>query len=130
MVAYSFKQRFVDPIGDGRKRQTIRNERKRHARAGEQVQLYYAMRTKQCRLILVATCTTARPIELDFQHHVIRLGGGYEVIALPVYLNKFAKKDGFADWDDMRAFWKAEHGTLERFSGVLIEWTPPKRAAA
>ena len=52
MVAYSFKKLFVPAIEAGRKRHTIRAERKRHARPGEAVQLYYAMRTRQCRKIL------------------------------------------------------------------------------
>lgn len=68
MVAYSFKKRFVDPIRVGLssvslsfdcqpKRQTIRSiGKRRHARPGETLQLYTAMRTKQCRKIGDARC--------------------------------------------------------------------------
>jgi len=35
MVAYSFRARFREPILVGAKRQTIRADRKRHARPGE-----------------------------------------------------------------------------------------------
>ena len=52
MVAYSFKKRFADLIVDGRKCQTIRAHRRRHALPGERVQLYVGMRTKQCRKII------------------------------------------------------------------------------
>ncbi len=47
MVAYSFKKRFAPPIlfglthgplAEGMKRQTIRNDRKRHARPAEEIQ--------------------------------------------------------------------------------------------
>lgn len=51
MVAYSFQKRFVEPIRSGRKRQTIRADRKRHARPGEVLQLYSGMRTNA-----IATC--------------------------------------------------------------------------
>ena len=48
MVAYSFKRRFREPILAGSKQQTIRADRKRHARRGEALQLYTGMRTTQC----------------------------------------------------------------------------------
>ena len=38
MVAYSFKQQFAPAILSGAKCQTIRADRKRHAREGEAVQ--------------------------------------------------------------------------------------------
>jgi hypothetical protein len=47
VVAYSFRQQFRPPILAGTKRQTIRADRKRHARPGEQLQLYTGMRTRQ-----------------------------------------------------------------------------------
>lgn len=51
MVAYSFHPRFVDAILGGTKRQTIRMHRRRHARPGEEMQLYAGMRTRHCRLV-------------------------------------------------------------------------------
>lgn len=44
-----------------------------------------------------------------------------------VELDAFAQRDGFADWADMREFWRAEHGDLKRlgpFVRVLILWEP------
>ena len=52
MVAYSFKAPFAEPIQYGLKRQTIRGERRRHARPVEPMQLYTGMRTRHCRRIL------------------------------------------------------------------------------
>jgi hypothetical protein len=136
MVAYSFKRRFVDPIRVGLnqlceaqltgvhpKCQTIRAMgKRRHARAGETIQLYTAMRTKQCRKIGDARCVSVHdvsimvgkhtmPIRLDGAH----LGGGH--------IHDFARADGFASGEDMLAFWQAEHG-LGKFDGVLIRWEP------
>lgn len=65
MVAYSFRARFVVPIEAGTKRQTIRAPRKRHAKPGEEMQLYTGMRTRACRLIRLATCLSVWPVSLS-----------------------------------------------------------------
>lgn len=67
MVAYSFKRRFAEPILAGAKRQTIRADRRRHARPGEELQLYTGMRTKSCRLIARRTCVDIQRVILVFR---------------------------------------------------------------
>jgi uncharacterized protein YqfB (UPF0267 family) len=109
MVAYSFQKRFAEPILAGTKSQTIRADRKRHARPGEELQLYTGMRTKHCRLIARVQCIGIRPITLDLAED------------MP---DAFAHRDGFADWEDMRAFWRQFHPGVETFTGVLILWDP------
>lgn len=136
MVAYSFKRRFVDPIKSGLglpfdeigalvlpKRQTIRAfGKRRHARPGETLQLYHGMRTKQCFKIGEARCVSVHdvtikvgkhtmPVSLDYAH----IGGGH--------LHDFARADGFANSEDMLAFWQTEHG-LGKFEGIMIRWEP------
>lgn len=79
MVAYSFKKQFIKPVQAGLgildpspenslitpKRQTIRAiGKRRHAREGENIQLYYGMRTKQCTSIGVARCSAVTPIKM------------------------------------------------------------------
>ncbi len=120
MVAYSFRPRFVDLIVSGRKRQTIRADRKRHARAGEEVQLYTGMRTKVCRLIGRATCLMVSPITLDLEGNRIDLDTLNVDDA--VSLDRFARADGFANWDELKAFWAAEHACKTRWSGVIVRW--------
>lgn len=120
MVAYSFKERFCQKIADGRKKQTIRANRKRHARAGEELQLYYAQRTKHCRLIARATCISVNPIHIDF--HLQQIQQPHALIHGAAVMDAFAENDGFQDWADMRAFWREEHGDLPHFEGVLIKW--------
>jgi len=76
VVAYSFTRRFVEPIliglepgppKPGAKRQTIRAERRsRHARVGERMQLYFAMRSKQCRFLGEPRCVGVWPITMRF----------------------------------------------------------------
>ena len=151
MVAYSYKRRFVAPIRAGLglsmlaedfsermdqfgnvsqprpKLQTIRAERKRHARPGEEIQHYCGMRTKHCFLIGRALCTEVRSIVLTFgKFSAVSIGGRHE--RQTHYggngLDDFARKDGFTSWREMVQFWEDEHGTLSVFIGVLIEWEP------
>jgi hypothetical protein len=134
MVAYSFKRSFVAQIQVGLgqieridgteyqpKRQTIRANRKRHARPGEELQLYCAMRTKHCFLIGRARCVTVEPIRLDFgQWPAVYVG--QEELREGTELDQFAKRDGFSDWFELFSFWRKEHGHVVIFFGQLIRW--------
>ncbi len=154
MVAYSFKQRFAQPILDGMKLHTIRADRQRHARPGEEMQLYTGMRTRQCRLIARVICTEILPILIDLsEQEVIISGDGSAISGWPwpvkdwskmagddfvihgMLLTRFnggvetlARNDGFASWDAMREFWIEEHGAPPDdehvFVGKLIGWWP------
>lgn len=124
MVAYSFKTRFVEPILAGTKRQTIRAQRtgrSRHAHPGEELQLFTAMRTKQCRLIGRVACQDVSKIKLVFYGQDAVIMHDTE-ITTPKALDVFARSDGFKDWDMLKAFWFHEHGTVDEFIGVRILW--------
>jgi uncharacterized protein YqfB (UPF0267 family) len=124
MVAYSFQKRFIEPIRSGRKRQTIRADRKRHARAGEVLQLYSGMRTSHCLKIGEAVCDRVRPIRIDFEEERIIIGDVLEAETRDA-LDSFASTDGFASWGDLVEFWKREHDDgqgLFAWSGVIISW--------
>ena len=144
MVAYSFQRQFVDPILSGRKRQTIRAPRagrSRHARPGEQLQLYVGMRTRHCRLVGKAHAFRVRTVELAFYAHdrsqdFVLLGataGAEAVQHRAGWLDLFAQADGFTCWSDLRAFWSkdfpktfgkpgGEFPNGVAWEGVLIEW--------
>lgn len=122
MVAYSFQQRFRESILAGTKRQTIRSERKRHARAGEALQLYTGMRTRQCSLILRTVCLDVAPVRLRFNRGAVVLSG--VEITDPRDLDDFARADGFQDWRDLFTYWGVMHPQAVVFDGVLIRWTP------
>lgn len=135
MVAYSFKQRFVQPIRVGLsrvslsfdcppKRQTIRAVgKRRHARPGETLQLYTAMRTKQCMKIGDARCTSVSNVKMIIQTRRFSISVG----GIP-YVNaareEFARMDGFSCVEDMHQFWIANHPGIEHFEGVLVRWEP------
>lgn len=142
MVAYSFQRRFGSPIrlglvpgpaGKGAKRHTVRGDRRRHAREGEEIQLYHGMRTKDCELIGKARCTETQGITIHFRKRrssdwlrCARFGK----IDRPDGLDRFARADGFTDWADLRAFWADQHPGVRDFAGVIIFWEPLPTAAA
>ncbi len=122
MVAYSFKKIFVPDIQAGRKMQTVRAFRKRHARPGEMIQLYCGMRTKHCfKIIPDVLCVSVEPISIDVSPIKIKS------IALNSQklcfngMNQFAINDGFSDIGAMHQFWLKEHGE-GLFYGDLIKW--------
>jgi hypothetical protein len=137
MVAYNFKQRFVRPIrvglglesGGVPKLQTIRalrmGTKTRHARPGEQMQLYWAMRTKQCELIGLGLCISVSLITINFIPELsdVLLYDGFRT-ANQSHLDTFAKNDGFCDWQELREFWAKEHPGISMFSGMLLKWKP------
>lgn len=141
MVAYSFKSRFAEPILAGTKRQTIRADRKRHARPGEEIQLYTGMRTRQCKLIARAICNNISRIHIMFpMPHEKAYVGGILVndhnnpggnpdepsvdYWKPRELDAFAQRDGFKNWPDMTQFWRERGEDYLDWFGVLISWTP------
>ena len=131
MVAYSFQERFCLPILAGTKRQTIRKERTgrtRHARPGEQVQLYTAMRTKHCDLICKPVCKLVEPIRMRVKA-TARERCSVETPSMSEFyaaasLDEFARQDGFEDWSDLVAFWMEKHPAVDVFNGVRIVWAP------
>ena len=126
MVAYSFKPMFRGPILAGIKTQTIRADRRRHAREGEAISLFTGMRTRNCRKIGDATCAHIQPVTIDLPANGITLDGrtlqGWED------LDAMAHRDGFDGWLAMRAFWHENHPKTPVFSGWLIRWANFKPA--
>jgi uncharacterized protein YqfB (UPF0267 family) len=130
MVAYSFKKQFGPPILAGTKAQTIRADRKRHARPGEMVQLFTGMRTRQCRRLGESQCVEVLPVRLVFSKRaaaeLMQVGERYLVTSSQ--MDAFAQADGFANLEAMARFWWAEHtpegGNVLTFEGVLIRWQP------
>lgn len=137
MGALSFKKRFVKPVKDGLKRkkggkrQSIRNFRKRPLEVGEPVYLYYAMRTKHCKKLgkseiisrtVIRISESSIIVYIELEDETIKLLNLYDT---PVRTNRFARADGFKDFEDMKAFWIAEHGKKGSpfpYVGHLYKW--------
>jgi hypothetical protein len=114
MVAYNFQAQFAPAVEAGEKRRTIRAEGlRRHARAGDLLQLYTGMRTKECRKLGEAICTVST-------YCAIREDGITFGTYPKVDVDDFARGDGFKDFDDMKEWFREMHGIP--FIGRLIEW--------
>lgn len=120
MVAYNFQARFADAVAIGTKRQTIRAPRKdgRHAKPGDALQLYTAMRTRQCRKLRDAVCHDACDVLLETNRITT-----FSPQELHADLDAFARLDGFVDWQEMREWFAETHGLP--FQGILIRWLVP-----
>ena len=116
MIAYNFQARFADAVASGRKTQTIRAPRKSgHAIVGQAIQLYTGLRTKGTRklcdpdpLCIVSTYCAIREDSITLGNHPT------------VDLDEFARRDGFTDFADMKAWFNETHGLP--FIGQLIAW--------
>lgn len=122
MVAYSFQRRFAQPIRDNIKLQTIRADRRRHARPGERLQLFTGMRTVHCEKICEdRLCLAVVPLLIDFDPVGLITKvtqDGHQVDDI----DAFAIADGFECLADMSGFWVMQHGLSRRFDGVLVTW--------
>lgn len=132
MTAFGFKPRFVDPMLGGIKGGTIRADRKDgrdHAKPGVELQLYTGMRRPGCQLIMRTWCYEVMPIKLYFIRGRLEFGLTRRgLISGPRRLNRFARFDGFGDFDEMRAFWIEEHGEAETFIGKWVLFARPVMA--
>lgn len=116
MVAYNFQARFADAVAGRLKRQTIRAVRKsRHASAGEPIQLFTGMRTRDCRKLIDPDPVCIKSTYCHIYEGGITLGNHK-----PVDIDDFARRDGFMDFDDMKAWFRETHGLP--FIGQLIVW--------
>ena len=122
MVVYNFQRRFADPIAAGTKTHTIRrNGKRRHARPGEELQLYTGLRTKAAAKIIVPdpVCIDALTIAIDVREDTI---ASIAIKGFPIQeLENFAKSDGFLHLKEMHEFFLRMHGPGV-FHGTLIEW--------
>ncbi|CAA0130174.1 Uncharacterised protein [Starkeya nomas] len=134
MVAYSFKSAFVAEIEALRKRQTIRLPRRRHARPGEDIQLFAGMRTRHCRKII----PDPRCVGVD--HVVVDLRPGrlahLEVNGVALDLRSdaadaFAVADGFGapplgyrPVEFFGEWWRRTHNAALFEDLVLVRWLP------
>ena len=114
MVAYNFQAQFAPAVESGQKRQTIRAEgKRRHAQAGDPVQLYTGQRSTACRLLARGVCTVSTYVAI--REDGITLGNHDRVD-----IDEFARADGFRDFEHMKSWFRETHGLP--FVGRLIKW--------
>jgi hypothetical protein len=117
MYVANFQTRFVALVEQGKKRQTIRAERKdgRQPRVGDTIRLYAGMRTKNCRRL--GDSVIASVDRITIADDGVRIEGR---LLMGVERHALAVADGFSDWTAMRDWFSKAHGP--EFWGWLIKW--------
>jgi hypothetical protein len=124
------------------KLQTLRAQRKRHARPGETVQLYCDQRSRHCRKLLDPDpiCLRLRDVEITINDLLPAAIASIALDGIPLgreEIERFAIADGFAPKrinhfglsgstarENMGAFWLRRHGTGRFENMVLVQWGP------
>jgi hypothetical protein len=115
VVALNFTM-FVDKVESGEKRQTIRANTK--ATSGCNLTLYEGMRTKKCRKLGEAKCVSVQKVTL--METLVQPQGNCVIGGM--FLDGFAKADGFKTYADMWAFFKPRANEHGEFHGFLVRW--------
>jgi len=117
MPALNYQDRFASKVESGEKRQTIRRVWKRPIKLGDTLYHYTGMRTKHCRKLRTAVCKFVEKIRITDSN----IQTEFNFLAWrSVALNRFAHKDGFDSWEEMRDWFDKRYGLP--FEGVLITW--------
>ena len=116
MPALNFKKQFAGNVRSGKKRQTIRADRKRPFVKGDKIYLYTGMRTKYCVLIGDRWVKNVSQIKILKDHTVLVNGKKYSARAI----KNLAMSDGFSDVSDFYGFFSDTHGLP--FRGSIIYW--------
>lgn len=118
-----FKPRFADLVESGRKLQTVRPVPKRMPRVGDIIDARrwegLPYRSKQVSL-LRAWVTRVELVEITLYGVGVWDAGRNEWTHDEFVPEEFAEADGFESWEEMRDWFKAEHGLP--FRGVLLMW--------
>ena len=116
---------FVDKVVDGTKPHTIRANRLRPFRVGDDLSFFTDMRKAGCRQLRPnAPCTAAVPITIH-PNLQVQLGAGsrfyQEGFLSTIQTEELARRDGFENVSD---FYRWFGGGKTTFTGQLIEWMP------
>lgn len=116
MPALNFQAKFAEAVKSGTKRQTIRSYRKYPFKTGDRLFLYTGMRTSSC--VKLGETVAQSVTEIRIFKNVVRHGP--HRFCSGSCLNRFAKSDGFNNWQEMKAWFSETHGLP--FVGQLITW--------
>ncbi len=114
MVAFNFSPEFADRVAFGEKCQTIR--RTKRAKPGDTLQLYTGMRTKKCRKLRDAVCTTVCYVAIRPDYLTVG-----DVRKHPRDIDDFARADGFENYKAM-VVWFQKRYNQPFFVGYLHRW--------
>lgn len=125
MTVLMYQKRFAPPIKSGRKRQTIRPERKIPIKVGDQLShRVWEDKAYRSQQIEIATGKCIGILKIQIEQDAIHLGRddfplGWAQVA---DMDEFARDDGFEDWADMLAYFNEPGAYGLPFTGILIQW--------
>lgn len=112
MPSINFQPRFASLISAGKKRQTIRRQRKNPIKEGDTLYLFTGLRTNKCHKIKTVTCIGVDTVVInDAALDISRDVGSKE---------KFARADGFKNYAEMKEWFREKYGLP--FIGTVIRW--------
>jgi len=115
MPALNYQSWKAHKVESGECRQTIRQDRHRPFRVGDQLYHYVGMRTKACRKIRESVCAEVQPILIDGVFVLLS-----EKCLKEAERDALARADGFSDYLDMEAWFNKTYSMP--FSGQVIRW--------
>ena len=121
MGLYNFQSRFVPKILAGEKTHTIRSVRAHPDKPGNVLHLYTGLRHKGARLLMRVLCAKVEDIEIDACGHECNCDPFVAIDGVELGASEreaLARRDGFANFDEMLNFWA---GRLP-FRGHIIHW--------
>lgn len=137
MPTLSFKKQFCGRVEAGEKTHSLRSKRARAWKVGDYLGLYYALRTKQARLLGKTVVIALQDVSIHLR--CVKEG---EPFAFDITIDgeplsadeaeSFARRDGFEDLAAMRLFWVTENKMQANdvWRGDLIHWKFPFTEAA
>lgn len=126
-VVKTFMRRFAPKVRDGTKRQTVRPRPKRlrdYPRKGDRFsgRMWTGRPYNSPQEILREGIVTA-VIPIEISSWGIRLSNSMDYLPKGQE-TRFARADGFENWQDMRKWFAENHPKAMPFSGLLIKWKP------
>lgn len=119
-----FKPQFAQLVELDLKLQTVRPKPERMPKPGDKLSLRAwtgkPYRSKQ-RVLKETVVASVEPITIDAG--MLKRGVVVWIYTARSHaMNRFARADGFANWQDLSAWFQAQHGLP--FEGILIKWLP------
>ena len=119
-----FKQQFVQPILDGTKIHSLRQDPHNRWHAGREMQLATGVRTKNYNCFKEDICISVQEIYMIYSNYLL------EILINDKYLEYsgkvlLAKNDGFNSFEDFESWFAPEVGyySNEPYSMKIIHWT-------
>lgn len=130
IMIIGFKERFIQPIIDGKKKHTIRDDKTNRWCTGKKMNMAIGVRTKHYKQFIEKTCTGTQHIKITYlfvqNRAIVHIDNCFfgevffaenKVLTFTGDLEILAKNDGF---ENVNEFFEWFHSD---FTGKIIHWT-------